>query len=326
MDTIGLNRRRFFDDITEMLIMLQRNIEIRGQLNLLDYHQHSEDFYAHFLNLVFGWKLTNMNSFMQNVEAIDLIDTVNELIVQVSATNTKVKVESALKKEILHDFSTFRFKFVSIAKDALQLRKNTFLNPHGLQFQKESDILDLASILREIKAKNINEQRAIYSLLREELGHSSEYDLRKLESNLAMIVGILAKENLREASTSIVKRFEIEQKLIHNRLQNLMTRISRYTEYGARLETVYSIYDREGYNKSLAILDKINSLYTKLNEGSDNLFLATIDLVIETIDSSSNRPELPIEELELCAWIIVVDAFVRCEIFENPNPIIYATA
>ena len=34
---------------------------------------------------------------------------------------------------------------------------------------------------------------------------------------------------------------------------------------------------------------------------------------------SNNYAEIPYEELEICVEIIVVDAFIRCKIFENPE-------
>ncbi|EGQ98798.1 hypothetical protein VCHE39_1684 [Vibrio cholerae HE39] len=53
------------------------------------------------MNLLYGYELENLNKVLQNVEAIDLIDHKNKIIIQVSSTCTKNKVESALEKEII---------------------------------------------------------------------------------------------------------------------------------------------------------------------------------------------------------------------------------
>jgi hypothetical protein len=40
---------------------------------------------------------------------------------------------------------------------------------------------------------------------------------------------------------------------------------------------------------------------------------------MKIIEESSNYRVLPFEELEMCVDILVVDAFMRCKIFENPE-------
>lgn len=69
-------------------------------MNILDLHVHSEDFYQNFFNILYGWNLENLNNQnkLQNIEAIDLIDHSSKVIIQVSATNTKEKIESTLQK------------------------------------------------------------------------------------------------------------------------------------------------------------------------------------------------------------------------------------
>jgi len=41
--------------------------------------------------------------------------------------------------------------------------------------------------------------------------------------------------------------------------------------------------------------------------------------VVHLHSSSKNYIEIPYEELEFCVGIIVVDAFIRCKIFKNPE-------
>jgi hypothetical protein len=87
----------------------------------------------------------------------------------------------------------------------------------------------------------------------------------------------------------------------------------------------------QGYNKSLSVLQSIKNSYTAkttvLNApNNDLIFLQVLDSVKEKVIQSANHIEIPIDELELCVNIIVVDAFIRCKIFENPLNYTYATA
>lgn len=57
----------------------------------------------------------------------------------------------------------------------------------------------------------------------------------------------------------------------------------------------------------------------------DQLFFEVISKVQEKVLNSSNYSSIPFDELELCVNILVVDAFVRCKIFENPDSYNYAS-
>ncbi len=222
-----MNRNPYFDYIDEKLHVLARRIETRGKLNLLDLHLHSENFYLHFFNLLFGYSLENLNSKLQNVEAIDLIDHTNKLIIQVSAICTKQKIESALSKPILNNYKNYSFKFISISKDATELRKKTFKNTYSLTFVPSADIFDIVSLLNYILSKKAEEIQELYKFIKAELG--GEVDVVKLDSNLASVINTLSKEKWNETTENeSVNSFEIERKITHNDLKDSKEIIDEY--------------------------------------------------------------------------------------------------
>ena len=321
-----MNRTQYFDYIEEKLNLLALRINERGRFNILNLHVHSENFYLHFFNDLFGWKLENLNKSQQNVEAIDLIDHTNKFIIQISATNTKAKIESALSKNILTKYPTYRFKFISIAKDATDLRKSTFSNPHNLAFVPKDDIYDTASILNHIISLSVEKQKQVYEFIKQELGN--EIDLVKLDSNLASIINILSKEDWDNTENSNqINSYEIDRKINHNNLITSKLIIDDYSLHYGRVDKIYAEFDSLGLNKSSSVLVNIRKEYIKakwiLND--DNLFFEVIQKVQEKIQTSANYVQTPIDELELCVNILVVDAFIRCKIFENPENYNYAT-
>jgi len=321
-----MNRTPYFDYIEEKLNLLALRINARGKLNILNLHVHSENFYLHFFNDLFGWKLENLNKSQQNVEAIDLIDHTNKFIIQISATNTKTKIESALSKDILKKYPAYHFKFISISKDATDLRKSTFSNPHNLAFVPKDDIYDTASILNDIISLNVVKQKQIYQFIKEELGN--EIDVVKLDSNLASFINILSKEDWDNTENpNQINSFEIDRKINHNNLVNSKLIIDDYSMHYGRVDKIYTEFDSLGLNKSNSVLGNIRKEYIKakgiLND--DSLFFEVIQKVQEKIQSSANYIQTPIDELELCVNILVVDAFIRCKIFENPENYNYAT-
>lgn len=110
-----MNRAKLFNSIEYRLNFLGYRITSRGTLNLLDLHIHSEDFYKHLFNMLFGCELVNMNEIDRNATAVDLVDHKKKIVIQVSSTATKTKIQKALKK-LDKGFKNYRFKFISIAK------------------------------------------------------------------------------------------------------------------------------------------------------------------------------------------------------------------
>ncbi len=314
-----MNRSWNFDYIEEKLSILATRVELRGKLNILNFHIHSENFYLHLLNLLFDWKLENENVKLQNIPSIDLIDKTNKIFIQVSATNTKQKIENTLKGKILKNYQNYNFKFISISKDANELRNKTYTTPFSINFNPQTDIFDVKSILNTILSSDIDKLRKLQEFIKKELGQ--ETDNEKLDLNLTTVINVLVKENLNtNNSNPTINSFEIERKISHNNLKSASITINDYKIHYSRLDKIYTEFDKQGANKSYSVLETIRQEYVKSlsNFSDDQLFLKVKDNIIEKIMSSANFIKMPIDELELCVNILVVDAFIRCKIFENP--------
>lgn len=316
-----MERQRYFNYISGKLTALACRIEVEGKLNILDLHIHAEDFYRDFLGLLFGWRLKNMNSENQNVEAIDLVDDTNKLIVQVSATNTKEKINHSLSKDV-SKYTDYTFKFISIARSADALRDKTYKTPNRIAFDPKNDIYDVVSLLKIIQHLSIDRLEEIYNFINKELG-SSSIDSSTIDSDLTAVIQILSQTNL---STNNVIRlnneFEIDKKIEYNHLSAESKDVIRdYCLYQNIVGKIYAAFDKEGMNKSLFVLNRIRRIYfeQKGNLDGDELFGKIRQCVKGEIYNSPNRGSLTKEAIEMCADIIIVDAFIRCKIFENPQ-------
>lgn len=315
-----MNRATYYGYIEEKLHTLATRIETGGKLNMLNLHLHSEDFFLHFFNLLFNYKLVNMNTVVQNAPAIDLIDKANKIVIQVSSTNTKSKIESALKKEIIKDHNDHNFKFISISKSTEKLETLKFENPHSVTFTPTDDIYDIKSILELIKSKAPKELFEIYEFIKLELG--GEVDIVKLDTNLAHIINILSEEKWDNANElDEVMSFAIDKKIEYNQLDMAREYIKDYSLYYPRIDAKYAEFDSFGKNKSNSVLAAIRRVYLKMEKSREpqDIFYSVIDSVKKIIIESSNYISIPIDELELCIDVLVVDAFIRCKIFKNPE-------
>lgn len=316
-----MNRSNYFNYIEEKLNLLSYRIKSRGKINLLDLNIYSETFFAELISKLLSYNLKNINFKNQNTEGIDLIDDTNRIIAQVSSTCTKQKIEHSLEKKIFTDYPNFCFKFIAIVGEADKLKTQTFSNPHNVSFRPASDIYDIKTLLNLVLNMQVKEQRQLYEYMKDELGNA--VDIIKVDTNLASIIYILSQEDLTGViSSPEINSFEILRKIEFNDLLTVQPTIDDYKIYYSRLDEKYKEFDKQGSNKSLSVLSVLRTQYSKLS-GTINdpheLFFSIIDNVVELIKNSRNYVEIPYEELEMCVSILVVDAFIRCKIFKNPE-------
>jgi len=207
------------------------------------------------------------------------------------------------------------------------LRKSTFANPYGITFTATTDIIDIKSILSTIRGLYPDDLKRVYEFVKKEL--IPEIDPMKLELNLATVINILSKEDWDKTEPiAEINSFEIERKISHNNLNAAKAIIDDYKVHYGRVDMIYAEFDSQGSNKSGSVLSTIRQEYAKVksNLTDDQLFFEVISKVEEKILNSSNYSSIPFDELELCVNILVVDAFIRCKIFENPDNYNYATS
>lgn len=322
----SVQSKTYFDLCVKKLSLLAYEVEIRGSVNILDLHVHCENFYARLLNCIYGLALVNMNAIEQNAEGIDLIDHRNKTVLQVSSTATTTKVQKSLEKN-LSAYKGYRFRFISISKDASSLRTNEFRNPHKLIFEPKNDIIDVKSLAAAIITLEPSRQHQVYKFLQSEL--PAENDAAPSETNIAALINLIGCEDLSiGAQKSSAIPFNVEAKIELNSLEVAAELIEHNKIYHPRIDKIYASFDEAGRNKSTSVLHAFNRIYLQLSKQhkGDDLFFEIIQHVMDAAKSSSNFQPTTLEELELCVNVLAVDAFLRCRIFKKPKEHQHATA
>lgn len=167
-----MNRQRYYNEISEWLEILSIRIKTNGKLNVLDLNIHAETFYRDLLNCIYGYQLESANVSSANMAAIDLVDSENKIVIQVSSTATKQKIESTLAKDKISEYAAknYEIKFLFIADEAQKLRSDKFSNPHKISFSPQEDIIDKISLLTSISQLSINSFGKIHELFTGEFG------------------------------------------------------------------------------------------------------------------------------------------------------------
>lgn len=213
-----LQNQYIFNEILDRLSGLASNIKLRASFNLLDSNVLSEDFYLGLLNLVYGWNLHNANSDVQNVQGIDLIDRNRKIVVQVTSTCTKQKLEHSLDK-IPESCKGFHFYFLPIVDEEKKLRKGKYNPPFDVIFNPQSDILDNATILAKIKEEvNPDKLDAIYAYIRGCIQDGNPTPL-VLASGLEYVITQIADSEIEEQEFDVTN-FAIPAKVSFNNLSS----------------------------------------------------------------------------------------------------------
>lgn len=322
-----LQRSVYIPYIIEKFSVINKSVELSGKLNLTDIHIHAESLFCGIFNLLYDKKYKSSNILSSNYEAIDLIDRENKSVIQITAQKTKKKIEDTLEKETIKRLSEqgYSLKIFFITNDCQRMKKQKYQNPYSIDFLPETDLLSITDIMREIESSDdIDRIEAIYTFLRKELGDN--IPVNKMISNLPVLLQLLAKEDLSNVNHNMkLNTYKINEKISFNHLQRIKsTTIDANKMYVGLMDRIYKKFDEQGMNKSISIFSKLTSFYEKelLNEETSNnikIFFNIVNRTMEYIKKCDNYDPLPEDELELCVKIIVVDAFIRCKIFENPG-------
>ena len=120
-----------------------------------------------------------------------------------------------------------------------------------------------------------------------------------------------------------------EYKIQYNAVHRYKSIIEEYKIYQGRLSKIYDEIERIGSTKKELVLRNIKNLYLKekskfrsfdeLKENADQIISNVESQLWKVIERSQNaNKNLPIEAVEISLLIILVDAFMRCSILEEP--------
>ena len=165
-----MKRQDYFNSIEQRLNFLVLRTKSRGKLNLLDLNIHEETFFENLLNIVYSLELRNLNKEDKNAKGVDLIDSNNRVVFQVTSTVTIAKINKSLEK-LGSEYQGYNLKFIFISHDAhSKLSKKSYNKNSYIIFDPLDDILDITTLLSEIVHTNdIQKIEEIYTLCKEEI-------------------------------------------------------------------------------------------------------------------------------------------------------------
>ncbi|GAB1372482.1 hypothetical protein MASR1M45_25440 [Candidatus Kapaibacterium sp.] len=121
----------------------------------------------------------------------------------------------------------------------------------------------------------------------------------------------------------------IDAKILFNNIYKYENDIREFAPYQVKLNKIYEIIEKEGSTKKELVLFNIKSIYGKIKsqykdiedvrKNADTILDKVIDKIWDNIDNAPNKIDnMDQETVYFSLMIVIVDAFMRCNILEEP--------
>ncbi|TNE68187.1 HNH endonuclease [bacterium] len=119
-----------------------------------------------------------------------------------------------------------------------------------------------------------------------------------------------------------------ENKIEYNNVVRYKPVMEEYKVYHGKLNKIYEEIEKQGSTKKEFVLRNINSIYLKekgkfnsfeeIKQNADNIIENVENELWELVVNNEGVEKLPIEAIKISILIVLVDAFMRCDILEEP--------
>lgn len=192
---------------------------------------------------------------------------------------------------------------------------------HIMIDNKENESIYTVDLLREWKEKH--EKKALYRVVQSRPLSRHPLALNKVIDTMAASLG--DSEEIADASRAP----NTEMKISFNNIVKYAPIIQEMSLYQGRLNKIYSEIEKQGSTRKLFILNGLRQIYlaikvdyysiSEIQNHADDILDQVKEKALEKILNAPNPiAEIDIETLDFCLLVIIVDAFVRCKILEEP--------
>jgi hypothetical protein len=155
--------------------------------------------------------------------------------------------------------------------------------------------------------------------------------ISKYPSALNDIISLIGQNLVSDAKEDeIIMAPNPELKISFNNIVEYKPIIDTYKVYQGKLSKIYQEIEKQGSTRKEYILKNINTLYLRekgkyvdlahIQANADDILRNVEKALWDLIENSSNRDkQMPFEAIQMGILIVMVDAFMRCEILEEPT-------
>lgn len=303
-------------EIISYLSYLESKVTLSNSINLTDVNIHAENFYCNLLNLVFNFKLKNVNQTQRNAAAIDLEDSNNKIAVQITSDHSLKKIKNTFESFINNKLHmNYNQLIVFTLKKKLKY-KSKHLKKEGFEFQFGKHVWDNVTIISKIQTFSHEKLSNIVKFLEEELGSKTLPKCAKEINTFMQLINILSNDNY-TLTDNFYKEEPDPHKKINDRFKTYSSFINSqytllYAQYGASLK---KIYEEEGVERislsklRIHLMDFSNKLIDKYKEDAKR----ALDEMTEYYQNLLSQHQVD-HDLGAIRFFLI-DQLIRCNVF-----------
>ena len=221
-----MNKEKYLKEINENLAVLSVRIEYDNKIRFTDLNISAESFYKDFLNLIYGYKLKDINIETINSPAIDLGDEASSLAIQVTSDSTSTKIKDTIKKfienKLYKKYKTLQFYIIT----SKQKKYNTRFDTKGhFIFEPQKDILDNKDLIKNIRERALEKIKQIRDFLEKEIGYRSIKQRSSIPNEVMTIIELIEFLSNEESANADIKVGDPDPD------HKIYKRFSDYTEF-----------------------------------------------------------------------------------------------
>ncbi|MFA0960311.1 SMEK domain-containing protein [Roseivirga sp. BDSF3-8] len=160
-------RENYIKFISDTFAIWEVKIQNRNTISLHDANIISEDVICELLNILFGYKLINVNAVQINHPAIDLADEKNRIAFQVTSTKDRKKIQGTLNKYFDAGLQNKYDDLYFLVLGKKQSKYSPFSIPCNFSFDNDRHILGFQELLSQIKYLPASKLKKIVTLLQD---------------------------------------------------------------------------------------------------------------------------------------------------------------
>ncbi|ADR24038.1 conserved hypothetical protein [Mycoplasma leachii PG50] len=317
------SKNSLIERIALRLSTYQTYITNLSKIGKTDENLNAERIYTDVINTIFNLELSNYNSVIFNNPGFDLIDKKNKILIQVSATCSKNKIQNSLSKININEYQNYNFKFLCISNQEIKnVKKLKFQIPNTLLFEPKKDIWDVSFLIQHLYEVDIIKLEKLLTYLNQET--LDIINFKTLSSDIATIINILSTKMDNQYEDNNNKVFNIEEKIVYNNLFSIRNYIYNNASSISKVIKVYEEFEKQGKNISKNVISQISRTYYELLSKYDDpikIFWEIIWNLENIVKNSSNLDikNISVENIRSSLSVIVVDAFMKCKIYKKPG-------
>lgn len=219
----------------------------------------------------------NLNEIKKNHEAIDLLEKNKKIMIQISVSCKKDKIQKSLqkfdeKKDLKDRFADYEYIFFcgnKTNKELSFLKKEKYKIPEFIKFIPEKNIWTFSDLCDNWNQIEIDKALEVLNYLEKNIWNPEEVKVEKLHSDLVAVSEELSQNNLQKSEKKKFRKkqeFEIEEKINYNKLESLEQVFDKYKIYFSIYQETLDQFSENGKETAFNISQIINDKYLEISK------------------------------------------------------------